>query len=205
MAAGLAILLAQDPALGPVADAVSEVPLRLRKPGLSGLVEIIIAQMVSKASASALTKRFYEHFPVVSASELAAATDETYRLCGLSGPKIRSIRALAAAIDEGTLNLETLSLFSAEEALAALTRIKGIGPWTGEVYLMFCEGHPDIFPAGDLALRIAVEAALQLPERPTDRELREIAMRWSPHRSVAARLFWAYYQTLKQGRDVIPL
>jgi DNA-3-methyladenine glycosylase II len=89
--------------------------------------------------------------------------------------------------------------------MAAMTAIKGIGPWTAEIYLLFCGGHADIFPAGDLALAEAVRAALKLDERPADRALREIAAAWAPWRGVAARLFWAYYRAIKGGRDALPV
>ena len=93
----------------------------------------------------------------------------------------------------------------AEEAMADMTALKGIGPWTGEVYLLFCAGHPDIFPAGDLALQEAIRHAFNLENRPSEKDTRVIAETWSPHRGVAARLFWSYYRTIKKGRDALPL
>lgn len=198
-------LLSLDPTLRSVFEAVEDVPLRLRSRGLPGLCEIIIAQMVSKASAAAITRRFHDQFPHLSASVLLDADEGLFRQSGLSGPKIRTLKSVADALKSGALDFDMLVDKGGEEALSCLTRIKGIGPWTAEVYLMFCEGHPDLFPAGDLALRIAVEQAFSLPERPSEKTLRGMALRWQPYRSVAARLFWAYYQVIKQDRDVIPV
>jgi DNA-3-methyladenine glycosylase II len=86
-----------------------------------------------------------------------------------------------------------------------MTAVRGIGPWTAEIFLLFCGGHPDIFPAGDLALQEAVKVAFGLDDRPGDKQLREIALPWSPWRGVAARLFWAYYRAVKGGRDALPV
>ena len=95
-------------------------------------------------------------------------------------------------------------LFSAEAAVAELTALKGIGPWTAEIYLMFCSGHPDVFPAGDLALQKAVQHALGLDAQPSIKELIGIAQAWSPRRHAAALLFWRYYAMMKQ-REGVPL
>ena len=124
---------------------------------------------------------------------IAATSNEALRSAGLSGPKIRTLRAVAAAVLDG-LDLDHLATLPREEAHGKLTGIKGIGPWTADIYLLFCLGHADIFPAGDLALRNAVADAFgREPPIPID-ELAEIAEKWSPWRGVAARLFWSYYR-----------
>ena len=119
-------------------------------------------------------------------------------------PKIRTLRALATAIDEG-LDLDGLAALSADKAHARLTAVKGIGPWTADIYLMFCLGHADAFAAGDLALQEAARLAFDLEARPTARVLAELAERWRPWRGVAARLLFAYYAKTKQGRVGAPV
>ena len=120
------------------------------------------------------------------------------RVCGLSSPKIRALRALAEAIVAGALDLKGLETVGAEEAHQALVAVKGIGPWTADIFLLFCLGHPDAFPAGDLALQEAARLALDLKKRPDEKRLARIAERWRPWRGVAARMLWAYYRGVKQ-------
>ena len=122
----------------------------------------------------------------------------------LSRAKADTLKRVAEAVASGTLDLHGLSRADTSEAMAALTGIRGIGPWTAEVYLMFCGGHPDVFPAGDVALQSAVGHALGFDTRPTAKMLIEMAGLWSPWRSVAARLFWAYYAT-EMRRDGLPI
>ena len=124
---------------------------------------------------------------------------------GLSRAKQKTLSGLSKAILNGNLPIDTLSGMPAEEALIRLTALKGIGPWTAEVYLLFCAGHPDIFPAGDLALQEGIRHAFDLPERPNEKEARKHAEKWKPYRGIAARLFWSYYKVLKDGRDALPL
>ncbi|MEE2474355.1 DNA-3-methyladenine glycosylase 2 family protein, partial [Pseudomonas aeruginosa] len=123
-------------------------------------------------------------------AHLAAADDEALRACGLSAPKMRTLRAGAQAIVAGELDLDALAGASAEEAHAALTSIKGVGPWTADIYLLFCLGHPDAFPAGDLALQEAARIAFRMRKRPDARKLEALARKWRPWRAVAARLLW---------------
>lgn len=104
---------------------------------------------------------------------------------------------------EGRLDFDHLETLPAEEAVAHLTLHKGIGPWTAEIYLMFCARHADVFPAGDLALQKAVAHALALPARPPPAELRSLAAPWSPHRSVAALLFWRYFAAMREREGII--
>jgi DNA-3-methyladenine glycosylase II len=119
----------------------------------------------------------------------------------MSAPKIRTLRAVAAACRNG-LDLNALADMTAEDAHARLVDVHGIGPWTADIYLLFCLGHPDVFPVGDLALRVAVAEAFGM-EPPIDpEELAALAENWSPWRSVAATLFWAYYSARKQKKAV---
>lgn len=199
---GLAHLAAVDPRLVPVIAASGPVPVRRTRAGYEGIARIVVSQQLSTASAGAIWRRFAEALPEVSPAAVAAASDETLRAAGLSAGKVRTLRAAAAAILDG-LDVGALGSIPAEEAMAALTAIKGIGPWTAEIYLLFCLGHADVLPAGDLALRNSARAALGLAETPSVKELEAIAQGWSPWRGVAAILLWAYYRTLSR-REVTP-
>jgi DNA-3-methyladenine glycosylase II len=194
----LAELQALDPALiTPIVENCGMPPLRRREASFEGLVSIIISQQVSTASADAIFARTRARFEPFEPAALIAATDVDLRQCGLSTTKIKTLRALAQAISAG-LDLSALSLMSAADAHASLVAIKGIGPWTADIFLMFCTGHADIWPAGDLALQEAVKLALALDIRPAAQELVAIAERWRPYRAVAARLLWAYYRLAKE-------
>ena len=172
-------------------------PLRLRKAGFAGLAAIIVAQQVSTASATAIFGRLQARIVPLEAAELAKATEDDLRACGLSNAKIRALRAVAQAIAEGGLDLEGLGGLDAEDAHKALVAVKGVGPWTADIFLLFCLGHPDAFPAGDLALQEAARLALNLKRRPDVARLERIAERWRPLRGVAARMLWAYYRGVK--------
>jgi DNA-3-methyladenine glycosylase II len=172
-------------------------PLRLREAGFAGLAAIIVAQQVSTASAAAIFGRLQARIVPLEAAELAKATEEELRACGLSSAKIRALRAVAQAVGEGGLDLKALGGLDAEDAHKALVAVKGVGPWTADIFLLFCLGHPDAFPAGDLALQEAARLALNLKRRPDARRLERIAERWRPLRGVAARMLWAYYRGVK--------
>ncbi len=176
-------------------------PLRLRPPGFAGLAAIVTGQQVSTASAAAIFARLEAALQPLSATTLLAAPDAVLVAVGLSTAKIRTLRAAAAAVVDGALPLDRLDAMPAEAAHAALVAIKGIGPWTADSFLLFCLGHPDAWPAGDIALQEAARVALKGEARPSAAELQVIAERWRPHRGVAARLLWAYYRVLKQGRS----
>ena len=173
-------------------------PLRRREPGFAGLAAIIVSQQVSVASANAIFGRLEARIAPLDAVRLAAATEDDLRACGLSSPKIRALRALAEAVADRGLDLEGLARLDAEDAHAALIAVKGVGPWTADIFLLFCLGHPDAFPAGDLALQEAAKLALGLKARPDAARLERIAERWRPWRGVAARMLWAYYRGVKE-------
>ena len=177
-------------------------PLRRREPGFAGLVAIIVSQQVSVASANAITARLHAAFSPLDAAAVLAADAATLKACGLSQAKMNALRALAEAAANG-LDLAGLAALEAEAAHQALIAVKGIGPWTADIFLLFCLGHPDAFPAGDLALQEAARLALGLKTRPDARKLEAIAERWRPLRGVAARLLWAYYRGVKQRAGVV--
>jgi DNA-3-methyladenine glycosylase II len=193
-----------DTRLAEVLEVAGAVPLRLSKPGFESLASIIISQQVSKASADAMFRRLKSSAAPLTPEKLLVCDDQTFRNSGLSRPKQRTLLAVAEAVCAGGLDLHALCDLEREDALTAMTAIRGIGPWTAEVYLMFSAGHPDIFPARDVALQNAVGQAFGLESRPDERQLAEIAESWSPWRAVAARLFWAYY-AVTRGREAVPV
>lgn len=203
LAHALAVLRVQDRRLEPVIEAAGEVPLRRLEPGFASLCSIVVSQQVSRASADAIFTRLSRLIDPLTPQ--AVLTHGSRRLveAGLSRPKQKTLLALAAAIAEDGLDLERLCEATPEAAISDLTAVPGIGPWTAEIYLLFCAGHPDIFPARDLALQVAVGQALGLNGRPDHRETARLAESWAPWRGVAARLFWAYYRELK-GREAAP-
>jgi DNA-3-methyladenine glycosylase II len=192
-------LLAQDREIvATLIEIGGQPPLRRREPGFAGLAAIIVSQQVSVASASAIYRRLEQRLAPLEAASLLAATDQALRECGLSMPKMKALRALARAVAEEGLDLGALGAMDAHDAHRALVKVSGIGPWTADIFLLFCLGHPDAFPAGDLALQEAARLALGLKTRPDALKLEKIAERWRPWRGVAARLLWSYYRGVKQ-------
>ncbi len=203
VAEGLAYLIKVDRRLKAVAKVAGALPLRRREAGFGGLARVITGQQLSVASADAIWTRFAVAFPDMSADAILKARVPRFRKAGMSAAKIKTLRAIASAVRKG-LDLDRLAHAPAAEAHAALTAIHGIGPWTADIYLMFCLGHPDIFPVGDLALRNAVADAFEFDAPVSPAALEEMAKAWSPWRSVAATLFWAFYAARKT-RKVVPL
>ncbi len=202
--AGLAGLIMLDARLEHVLSKAGPVPLRRTEPGYRGLANIIVSQMVSKASAQAIWKRMEAALGEISADGVLSLSDEDCRLFGLSRAKADALRRLAAATVAGEIDLQAVCDIEAAAAIRELTAIKGIGRWTAEVYLLFCAGHPDVFPCDDVALQNAIGHALGFELRPTASEVDSLAVVWSPWRSVAARLFWAYYAQ-QMRRDALPV
>jgi len=187
-----------------VHDAAGDPPLRRRPPGFEGLARIVVGQQLSVASAAAIWERTAALCRPFEPSALLALEDRQLAGAGLSRPKIRTLRAVAAACADG-LDLSRLARRSEEEIHAALTEVTGIGPWTADVYIMFCLGRADGWAPGDLALQVAAQQAFALAERPGPEEMLALAERWRPWRAVAARLLWAYYAALKEKRSAVPV
>lgn len=202
IAAGLDALCRLDPRLETVRGKAGEVPLRLSEPGFQSLASIIVSQQVSRASADAIFGRLIKLVDPLTPQAILAAGEDVFREAGLSRPKQRGLLAVAGAVVEG-LDLHHLCRLDADEAIAAMTAVPGIGPWTAECYLLFAAGHPDVFPARDVALQSAVGHALGIDPRPPEKTLIRLAESWSPWRGVASRLFWAYYRETR-GRDAAP-
>jgi DNA-3-methyladenine glycosylase II len=194
---GAKALARRDPVMRRLMRQGATPPLRKRDPGFAGLARIIMSQQLSTASAAAIWGRLEGRFPGIAPHEIAAASDDELRAPGLSVAKIRTLRAIAAAIEDGSLPIGRLHDMPADAAHGLLTAVKGIGPWTADIYLLFCLGHPDAFPAGDLALQEAARLAYGLDERPKEKEFVRLAERWRPWRGVAAKVLWAYYRIAK--------
>jgi len=201
---GLKELARTDARLARAIGLSGPVPLRRKPPGYAALAEIILSQMVSKASANALWRKLELAAGEISPTAVLALNPEALRQAGLSRAKAETLCRVGEAVIAGELDLEHLCRLEGQAAIRAMTAIKGVGPWTAEVYLLFCAGHPDVFPAGDVALQSAAADILGLEARPQSRELYRLSEAWSPWRGVAARLLWAYYAAAMR-RDATPV
>ena len=179
---------------------------RISERGYVTLLRTIVGQQVSVASARAIWGRLAAALgDVADPATMAAAADETLRAVGLSRQKASYARSLAGLIAAGELDLARLP-DDDEAAIAALVRVKGIGRWSAEIYLLFSEGRPDIWPAGDLAIQVAVGHLLGLDERPSEKAVRAAAEPWRPHRGAAAIFAWHHYSArLKAAKDAVPV
>lgn len=191
-----------DPRLAPVIAASGEVPMRRGKGGFAGLAGIVGAQQLSVASANAIMGRVEKLLGEMTAENYLRARERDLRACGLSGPKLRTLRAIAEADAAGRIAFSRLPRMPAEDSIAHLIELHGVGIWTAEIYLLFHLGHPDVFPAGDLALQKMVGTALGRRSRPDEKACRRIAKAWSPYRSAAARLLWRYFAVLRSREGI---
>jgi DNA-3-methyladenine glycosylase II len=195
LARQLRALFRRNPELRPIAKLAGPFEIRLTPGGFSGLARVICGQQLSVASARAIWGRFAALPGALDPATYLTLDPASIRAVGFSEGKYRTVRVIAEAIVSGALDLSLVDTMSGEDATAYLVAHKGIGPWTAEIYLMFCTGHPDIFPVGDLALRKAVGHALGM-ETPTEKELTVLAAEWAPYRHAAALLFWKYYASV---------
>jgi DNA-3-methyladenine glycosylase II len=199
----IAALVARDPRWAAVAERTGRPPLRRRAGGFAGLAQIIVSQQVSVASAAAIHGRLvaiadpFDHTCV-----LRARKDKLLRV-GLSNAKVKTLKAIAKAIEARHIDLDAVAAMPADDAHAALVALHGIGPWTADIYLLACIGHADAWPAGDLALQEAARMAFDLPWRPTTRQMGPLADAWRPYRAVAARLLWSYYRVVKSREGML--
>lgn len=197
--AAVAALIAGDPDLAR-AVALAGLPLpRRRRPGFAALLQIIVEQQVSVAAGRAIWGRLQAGLGQVVPDAVLAASEDQLRGCGLSRPKLRYARALAEALGGGALDLDALDALPDGKAVAALSRVKGIGRWTAEIYLMFALGRPDLWPAHDIALAEGVARLKGLAARPDPAAMDRLAAPWAPLRSTAALIVWRYYGHLKQS------
>ena len=197
------LLVKQDPRLKPVLAATGMPALRQREPGFAGLAHIVCGQQVSTASAAAIWGRLSAAFdPFDHHAIRKARTDRLGRL-GLSGAKIKTLKNLAREITADRLNFDVLANEDVDAAHHALTALHGIGPWTADIYLLFCLGHGDAWPAGDIAVQEAIKVGLGLKARPDAKQMIPLAEPWRPYRGAAAHLWWAYYRVLKKREGVL--
>ena len=202
--AGLARLIEADPRLKPVAEKAGHFSLRRREAGFSGLCAIVCGQQLSTASAAAIRDRLFKAFDPFHHDTLRKARADKLKRLGLSAPKIKSIREIAKAVARGDIDLNAVGNMDADAAHAVLTALHGIGPWSADIYLLFCLGHSDAFPAGDLAVQESARIVFGLRRRPDAKALSKMAEAWRPWRGVAAHLLWAYYHAVKK-RNVVPI
>ena len=190
-----AALAAIEPAFAQVVQRFGRPEPRSGEPGAHTLLRTIVGQQVSVAAARSMWSKLEAAYgSPPDLRRLLGASDEELRAAGISRQKAGYVRSLAQLVLSGELDLEQLPADD-EEAIALLTRIKGIGRWSAEIYLLFAEGRPDVWPAGDLAVQVEIGRLLGLAERPSERQVREVAEAWRPHRGAAALLAWHSYNS----------
>jgi DNA-3-methyladenine glycosylase II len=198
LAAAMTALVAQDPRLVPVLNKAGMPALRRRPAGFEGLCRIVCGQQLSTASAAAIWGRVAAQFDPFHHDALRRSRHDRLARLGLSRPKIKTLKSIGAAIAKGHIDLDAVGRMEADQAHAALTALHGIGPWTADIYLLFCLGNADAWPAGDLALQEAARIAFNLRKRPDAERMIKLAEPWRPWRGVAAHLLWAYYHAVKR-------
>jgi DNA-3-methyladenine glycosylase II len=198
VAEGADWLASREPEFARALPLVMPLPLRREDDGFAALLRAIVGQQVSVASARAIWARL-EGAGLIEAPAMAEASDEDLRAVGLSRQKARYGRALAQA----GIDFSALRGLPDVEVVKTLVAVPGIGVWTAEIYAMFALGRADVFAPGDLALQEAARILFGLEARPSEKALRGMAEAWSPWRSVAARILWAYYRVAKEREGVI--
>ncbi len=187
------LLAAQHAELGFIFATFGPPPLWAREPGFPTLVHIILEQQVSLASAKAAFDKLHATIQPVTPQRFLTLDDAELKTIGFSRQKTLYARLLAEAITDGALDLTALPTMNDEAVRETLTKLKGIGNWTVDIYLLMVLLRPDVWPKGDLALAVALQKLKKMKARPTPDELEAIAENWKPHRAVAARMLWHYY------------
>lgn len=191
-------LAALEPRFQHALSLTGPLPLRRRNGGFDNLLNAIIGQQVSVASANAIWARM-QMAGMTDLGNVAKASEADLRACGLSRQKIQYAQALA----HSGVDYQALATLPDHEVIEMLIKIKGIGRWTAEIYAMFSLGRADVFAPGDLALQEAAKVLFNLSDRPTDKALRQMALAWSPWQAVAARILWAYYRVAKDREGIL--
>jgi DNA-3-methyladenine glycosylase II len=206
MRAAIDLLVTRDPRLAGIEAAAGPLPWRVRPAGFPGLLQAIVAQQISNRAAASIWGRLAGLPGVLEPAGLMALADAALLGAGLSRPKLAHARSLASAFLDGRLDSAAIGALDDEAALAAITAVRGLGPWTAEVYLLFALQRPDVFPAGDIAVAGAAAHLLALPARPGPVALRQLAEAWRPHRALAARLLWHHWRhiTGRPSMDELP-
>lgn len=197
LARALTALVDRDPRLEPLLAQTDMPTLRRREGGFPGLAAVICGQQLSTKAAAAIWARVTAAFDPFHHDAIRRARAERLGRLGLSAAKIKTLKFIAGEIAKSRLDLTALAEMPADDAHNILTALHGIGPWTADVYLLFCLGHGDAWPAGDLAIQEAIKVAFGLPTRPTVKEMAVLGEAWRPWRGAAAHLFWAYYRVAK--------
>lgn len=196
-------LTAGDPILAEARRVAGILPERRQPATWQSLVKLIVGQQISVAAAAAIWNRMLAGVEPFTAEQLMSHDDESLRGMGLSKTKVNYCRSLALAEIDGELTIHRFPDMSDDEISRQLIAVRGIGKWTAEVFLLFAMERPDVFPADDLALQVAVQDLYGLSERPKRPAVLEIAEQWRPDRSTAARLLWRYYGVVKQRQDPV--
>lgn len=204
VAEGAAALRQACPHMRRVIDLTGTPPLRRRENGFAGLARIIVGQQLSVASAGAIWGRLERAVRPFEADTLLRKRKATLQKCGLSAGKIATLRTIAGAIAGEELDLAELAAADEAAIRERLTALRGVGPWTADIYVMFCLGRADAWAPGDLALRYAVADATGREEIPGFDEMETIAQAWRPWRGVAARALWAFYG-LRRSQKAVPV
>ncbi len=201
LTAALQFLAGRDALLARILKDFGPPPMWEREPGFATLLYIILEQLVSLRSAEVTFERLLAVCSPLTPERFLQLDDATLRGIGFSRQKTASARNLARAVQEGDLDLEELESLPDDEARERLMKIKGIGPWTADIYLLRVLNRRDVFPVGDRALVVAAQAIHELETAPTARELEQMAENWRPWRAVAARLLWHYYLGRRKGQQ----
>jgi DNA-3-methyladenine glycosylase II len=197
-------LARRDPRLRDILGITGMPPLRRRDPGFAGLARIVVGQMLSTTSSDAIWERVRNAHEPFHHDTIQRSTATQLRRLGLSRAKAKTLLHLAGEIQAERLDLESLRDLNADDAHCILTALPGVGPWTADVYLLFCLGHGDAWPAGDVALHTGVQLGLALDRRPTTKQLIALAEPWRPLRGAAAHLWWAYYRLTRNQPTTPP-
>jgi DNA-3-methyladenine glycosylase II len=195
-------LVSRDPRLARVVALTGMPALRRREPGFAGLARIIVGQQLSTASASAIWARLAAAFDPFVPDAIRRATPSRLGRLGLSAAKIKALELIASDILASHLDLDGLASLDADVAHATLTALHGVGPWTADVYLLFCLGHGDAWPAADLAIQEGIRFGLGLERRPSVKETIALGDGWRPDRGAAAHLWWGVVHHLRAEKAV---
>ena len=194
---GLAALAKLEPKFKQIIKTIEEIPLRRTSEGFDRLLSTIVSQQLSVAAADAIWNKI-ELAGLNKIQKIKKVSDQELRDVGLSKQKIKYVRSLANA----NINYRSLRTMPTSQVVNELTQVSGIGSWTAEIYAMFSLGRADVFAPGDLALQEATRILFNLPERPSEKDLRSMAKDWSPWQAVAARLLWSYYNQQKKREGI---
>ena len=194
---GLVALNKLEPKFRQAINAIDEIQLRRTSGGFDRLLSTIVSQQLSVAAADAIWKKI-ELAGLNRINKIKKVSDQDLRQVGLSKQKVRYVKSLANA----KINYDALKAMPTSEVVSELTQVSGVGNWTAEIYAMFSLGRADVFAPGDLALQEATRLLFNLPERPSEKELRVMAKEWSPWQAVAARLLWSYYNDQKKREGI---